>query len=147
MRCSGDGGAVKDDPATEAIRHFQKAIDGPVDEGRPFDQNKGGPLEEETGFYYSFRTSLFQILSNRRVLRYQWINSFETKPHHQLQEVKLMIRYRQRVWRDWMYVEMTPQVSFPRERDFKNTPGFMVRVEIIMGKVRERMRRQLNKIM
>ena len=106
----------------------------------------GNWYEEEHGYYYSFRLMLYQILTHRRVLKYEWYNGFETKPHHQLQKVTLRIRYRQRVRREWMYAELMPQLSFPRDRDFKITPGFMVRIEVVLGEVRERAKRGIRSI-
>jgi hypothetical protein len=45
----------------------------------------------------------------------------------------MSVRYRQRILRDWLFYEIIPQVSFPRERDFEATPGILLRLEMLFG--------------
>lgn len=94
---------------------------------------QGAWSEQEDGYFYSLSFVLRQPLSARRVLQYEWINSFQTHPANQLQEVLAVVRYRQRFWRDWMFYEIAPQASFRRERDFDVAPGILFRLEMIFG--------------
>ncbi len=95
---------------------------------------QGAWSEQEDGYFYSLSFVLRQPLSARRVFQYEWINSFQTQPAHQLQEVLAVVRYRQRLWRDWMFYEIAPQASFRRERDFDVAPGILFRLEMIFGR-------------
>jgi len=92
--------------------------------------------KDEHGYFYTLSPSIFQPLSSRRVLVYTWSNSFVTHPNHRLEDVTLSVRYRQRIWRDWLYYEVIPQLSFPREENFDVTPGIMLRLEAVFGHYR-----------
>lgn len=95
---------------------------------------QGAWTEQEDGYFYSLSFVLRQPLSPRRVFQYELVNSFQTHPANQLQEVLAVVRYRQKLWRDWMFYEIAPQASFRRERDFDVAPGILFRMEIILGR-------------
>jgi hypothetical protein len=90
--------------------------------------------ETVPGYLYSVVFALSQPLSPRRALSYEWTNNFQTKPNDVLQEVVLAVRYRQELWRKWLYGEIAPQARFPRARDFDLVPGILFRVEMQFGK-------------
>jgi hypothetical protein len=50
-----------------------------------------------------------------------------------MEETNIRLKYRQRIWRDWLFAELAPQLSFPRDNDFKRTPGILFRIEIFFG--------------
>ncbi|NIT54389.1 MAG: hypothetical protein GWO41_16995, partial [candidate division Zixibacteria bacterium] len=87
-------------------------------------------------FFPEQRFSLFHPLDTRRALKYEWINRFVTDPKFELDDLILRIRYRQRIWRDWFFFEIGPDASFPEDRDYEFTPGFLFRIETIIGKYR-----------
>ena len=89
--------------------------------------------EDEDGYFYDVSCNLYQTLSRKKVLRYQWINSFRTEPNHYLDEIILRIRYRQQIWRKWFFYEIAPQLSFPRQNDYDVTPGILFKAEVIIG--------------
>lgn len=93
----------------------------------------GSWFSDEDGYFYGLGFSLFQRFTPRRVLMYSWGNSFQTRPSHRLEEIVLSVRYRQQIWRDWLFYEIVPQLSFPRERDFESTPGIFLRLEVLFG--------------
>jgi hypothetical protein len=94
---------------------------------------QGAWTEQENGYFYSLGFTLRQPLSPRRVLQYELINNFETRPVHQLDEIRAVVRYRQKIWRDWLFYEIAPQLSSRRERDFDPAPGILFRLEMIFG--------------
>jgi len=96
---------------------------------------QGSWFEGKNGYFYNINFFVYHPLSFRRALVYEWTNSFETRPAHQLTEIALRVRYRQKIWRDWLFVEIAPQVSFSKEKDFDTIPGIFVRFEAIFGKV------------
>jgi hypothetical protein len=90
-------------------------------------------IHAEPGYFYNFHISLYQPLSKDRMLLYLWSNNFATRPAHALNEVLFLIAYRQRIWREWLFVEVSPQIAYPREEDYEFSPGFMLRFDIIFG--------------
>lgn len=94
---------------------------------------EGGWFDDEDGYFYGLHFSLYQPLSRRRMLLYSWRNSFATRPNHVLEEVRLITSYRQKIWREWMYFEVSPQLAFPREHNYDIRPGILLRLDIIIG--------------
>ncbi len=95
---------------------------------------EGDWLEDQDGFPHSLTFSLSQLLSQRRAIEYSWGNSFQTSPNYRLEEVAFRIRYRQRIWRDWLFYDIEPQLRFPNADGFKMTPGILLRLEAIIGR-------------
>jgi hypothetical protein len=93
----------------------------------------GSWASDEDGYFYSLALSVFQKFSPRRVVIYGLGSSFKTRPHNQLENVLLSVRYRQRILRDWLFYEIIPQISFPEDRDYEATPGILVRLEMLFG--------------
>lgn len=93
----------------------------------------GSWSSEEDGYFYSLSFAFYKRYSARRVLVYSWANSFRTRPVHQLDTTVLSARYRQRIFRDWLFYEVIPQVAFPEDRDYQATPGILLRLELLFG--------------
>lgn len=85
------------------------------------------------GYRYDLRFTLFQPLWKRAALRYEWNNEFNLCTVDQLDRILLRIRYRQNIWRPWLFFEAAPQLSFPESEDFTATPGILFRLEAIFG--------------
>jgi hypothetical protein len=85
------------------------------------------------GFVYDYVFNIAHPLSPKKALEYEWVNIFQTQPVNALTEVDLRIRYRQQIWRRWLYFEVTPQYRFPRDRSFEPTPGILFRLEAMFG--------------
>jgi hypothetical protein len=85
------------------------------------------------GYRYDLRFTLFQPLWKRAALRYEWNNEFNLCTVDQLDRILLRVRYRQNIWRPWLFFEAAPQLSFPESDDFSATPGILFRLEAILG--------------
>ena len=48
-------------------------------------------------------------------------------------DLQVSVRYRQRFYRDWMVVEVAPQIGFPEAHDRKPNPGIVLRLEADFG--------------
>lgn len=89
--------------------------------------------ESVNGYPYTLSLLLRQPLDTNRALEYEWINFFQTSPTDELDQELFIFRYRQRFWKEWMFLEIDPQVRFPRELGFAFTPGILFRIEMIFG--------------
>jgi len=91
--------------------------------------------ENVNGYPYALSFLLRQPLDGNRALQYEWVNSFQTSPTDLLTEELFVFRYRQRFWRDWLFLEIAPQVRFPRDKSFDYTPGILFRLEMVFGDI------------
>jgi hypothetical protein len=97
--------------------------------------------EEKYGYFYSLSLNVFHSLAKDAMLQYAWINRFATYPGNRLDESVLKVRYRQTLWREWLFLGIIPQLSFPRERDFEAVPGILLRIEGIFGYLKRKEKR------
>jgi hypothetical protein len=88
---------------------------------------------DQDGFQLSLTPTLTQRLKSRAGIDYQWINVFKSRPDSRLDSTTLRARYRQRIWRKWLFCEVNPQVAFRDEDDFDATPGIELRLEASFG--------------
>lgn len=89
--------------------------------------------EADKGYTYNLNFSLYQPLAAYYALTYEIRNNFQTKPVNRLERITLKLRFRQRIWRDWLFLEIAPQLAFPQEKDFDAVPGVLVFFEAILG--------------
>ena len=89
--------------------------------------------EDEEGWFPQLNFILRKPLSRRRMASLEWRNYFETKPDSILESSVIKLRYRQRVYRDWLWFEVAPQVTFPEEDDYDWQPGLMLKLEAYFG--------------
>jgi len=91
--------------------------------------------EKVNGYPYALSFLLRQPLDGNRAIQYEWVNSFQTRPTDLLTEELFVFRYRQRFWRDWLFLEIAPQARYPRDRNFEYVPGILFRLEMVFGDI------------
>ncbi len=84
------------------------------------------------GYLYSIGFFLSETIDKSHAIDYELINFFQASPG-ELTEVDLRIRYRHSFWRKWLFFELAPQVRFPRNKNFEDTPGILFRIEMFFG--------------
>jgi hypothetical protein len=62
----------------------------------------------------------------------------DTDPDFAVTDIQLKLRYRQRFFRDWMVLEIGPQLTFPEEYDHEVNPGLVIRLEAEFGYLTDR---------
>lgn len=75
--------------------------------------------------------SIFHTLNDRNALLYQASAFGITHPQAQLNEYVLLLVYRYRLHRDWMFFEISPQLHFPKEMNFRLSPQLNMRIEML----------------
>ncbi len=96
-------------------------------------RTEGYWFEQEYGYFYELNFSLYQVVDEDRAFQYVWNNYFETRPCHCLDQTLLGITYRRRFWRKWLFFEISPQLAFREEDDYRPTPGITFAVEALFG--------------
>lgn len=93
--------------------------------------------EEEESIPYAAILRVYHVLNKENALLYEVGNYFETDPNHHLSDFQLKVRYRQRFYRDWLVLELTPMVSFPADHDREINPAFIAKLEFDFGYLSE----------
>lgn len=77
--------------------------------------------------------SLYRYLSRRRVVGARLGIAGVLEPSARVENYTARLIYRQRVHRDWIFMEIEPGLDFPRERDFQSTGFVYLKFDIILG--------------
>lgn len=98
-----------------------------------------GLVSEATdGLPFSGITRLFQVIDIDTAISYDVAAYFNTKPEFELTDFQIRFRYRQRFFRDWLVLELTPQITFPAEYDHEFNPGIITKFEFDFGYLGDR---------
>ncbi len=104
-----------------------------------FEENDYNPTSEQ-------KFTLFHVLNKRSALAYEALferyaqedslfddDKIAVPLKDNYKSYSLRVRYRTNVWREWLFLEFWPIVSWPEERDYDLTLGARFRVEINFG--------------
>ncbi len=81
--------------------------------------------------------SLYQFISDRRALSYSVSISGKNEPFHYVTNTHISIKYRQNIFRKWLFYELTPELNWPKEEDKQRMREaiFTLRLEVLFNNV------------
>jgi hypothetical protein len=80
--------------------------------------------------------TLFHTLDERTALLYQASAIGVSRPNTHVTDYVLLLSYRYRLHREWVYLDLSPQIHFPKERNFKPSGTLVMRLEFLFDKSR-----------
>jgi hypothetical protein len=80
--------------------------------------------------------SLYHKVNERAAFLYQASAVGVTKPQGQASDYVVLMLYRYRVHRQWVFFEFSPQLHFPRERDYQAGTLMTMRLEMMLDESR-----------
>jgi hypothetical protein len=80
--------------------------------------------------------SFFHTLNERTALLYQASAIGVSRPQTQVTDYVLLVLCRYRLHRKWMFFELSPQVHFPKAREFKSSGMLSMRLEVLFDESR-----------
>lgn len=75
--------------------------------------------------------SIFHTLNERSALLYQAGISGVSEPQFQTAGYVLLMLWRYRLHRSWIFTELSPQLHFPRVKNFEPNPMLLLRLEVL----------------
>lgn len=100
--------------------------------------NEGTYRDLDDSFQTLNGLALYQQLSQRRSISYlAAVTGLSPKFNSSFyaNDYRASITYRQLIYKNYIYFEYAPGVSFPKDIDFKSQMEFLFRIEIIFGKI------------
>ena len=82
--------------------------------------------------------TLFEKLDERTAIQYQVSVIGVSNPVTRVTDYVLLILYRYRLHREWMYLDVSPQLHFPRDRNFQMSPLLSLRLEMMFDESKKR---------
>lgn len=74
----------------------------------------------------------FHTLENKRAVLYQASVVGTSQPQWQTSDYVLLMMYRQKIHRSWIYFDVSPQLHFPRANGYRTTPQLLLRLEMLL---------------
>lgn len=90
-------------------------------------------LKDTKTFYLRQDVSVFHTMDDRTALLYQVSASGVSNPHYQVTDYVALLLYRYRLHREWLFLELSPQLHFPKAKDYAFSPAFSMRLEILFN--------------
>jgi hypothetical protein len=91
-------------------------------------------LNDKQNFDLRQDFSVYQNLNERSALLYQASMIGVSNPQWQLNEYVVLMQYRYRLHKQWVFLELSPQVHFPKADNFKANPALYFRLEMLLDK-------------
>ncbi len=79
--------------------------------------------------------SLFQKIDEKRALSYHAYIVSVNKPSLVVDNYLLQLTYRQIIYSNWVFMNVTPFLHFPRAENFHRTPGLIIGLDAVFGKL------------
>lgn len=89
--------------------------------------------EEQPGYAYGQRFTLFQAIGIQTLLAYEWDTSFVSEPEDAIAETLIRCRLSRRFAKNRLLAEVAPQVAWRDADDYASTFGVFVRIELAFG--------------
>jgi hypothetical protein len=78
--------------------------------------------------------SIFQKINEQSSLLYQVSADGVSRPLAEVTEYVALLLYRRRIYQDWIFLELNPQLHYPQSNDFQVYSQFILRLEFMFAK-------------
>lgn len=82
-------------------------------------------------FFHGY--SYYHNFNSVHSLEYSLALTANNQPNPRVDNYWARLQWRSRLYKDWLYGKVTPELSFPRERDFKDTWSLLLELEIFFS--------------
>ncbi len=89
--------------------------------------------EDEDGIDNAIRFRFYQFLDIYHSLRYDVGFYFKTSPNYYMDDARFQATHRQRFYRDWLALEISPFFTFPADTGREFNPGILFKFEAEFG--------------
>lgn len=93
-------------------------------------------LNDKKNFDLRQDLSFYHTLNDRTALLYQASAIGVSNPQLQVTDYVALLFYRYRLHKEWLFFEASPQLHFPIEKNYKASPAFYMRLEILFDDTR-----------
>ena len=78
--------------------------------------------------------TVYHVLNERTAWLYQASVIGVSQPQSQVTGYVLLTNYRYRLHRDWLFIELSPQLHFPKAQNYRLNPLLLMRLQILFSK-------------
>jgi len=88
-------------------------------------------LNDKQNFDMRQDFSIYHTVTDRSVLLYQATAIGISNPQYQMTDFVVLTLYRYRMHQEWLFFEISPQLHFPRDRQYHYSPALNIRLEML----------------
>lgn len=77
--------------------------------------------------------SLFQNIDTRKAIAYQTGVRAVRDPEIYATDYVISIRYREQIYKKWLYMEINPKINYPQDNDYKPVRSITLKMDAIFG--------------
>lgn len=89
--------------------------------------------ESSSGYEWAARQQLQASVGRRKAITVGASLRGETRPHNYVTKYNIFTEYRQSFIKKWLFLELLPEISWPREHGFKSVAAFTLTLEVRFG--------------
>jgi len=89
--------------------------------------------EESEGVDLFSQVNYYIPIDSFRIISLGFFSLAHTRPAYYIENTGFGIRYRKRIYSDWLFFEYEPEITWPEERNKKTTPALHFRLEAQFG--------------
>ena len=93
---------------------------------------EGSWYEDKDGFFYGVTATYYQQINKDHSLQYESFAWLITEPN-ELDDIGLKTSYRHRIYKRWLFGEVSVWAKFPRDRDYRRTLGAFYKIDVYFG--------------
>lgn len=90
-------------------------------------------LDDTDTISASHGPTLFHRINHRMALSYNIRAGYANRPDYRVQSYNFSITFRQNLYKDWFYYDLTPFLAFNRSSNFRREPGASFKLEVSVG--------------
>jgi len=88
-------------------------------------------LNDSQNFDMRQDLSIYHTVTDRSALLYQASAIGISNPQYQMTDFVVLMLYRYRMHQEWLFFEISPQLHFPRDRQYHYSPALNIRLEML----------------
>lgn len=79
--------------------------------------------------------SLFHTITDRRAISFHLKAHGTSRPNYFISNYQISAGYRQLIYKNWFYYEISPALNFPSDRDFERIASVLFKLEAVFGSI------------
>lgn len=88
--------------------------------------------DDENDWEFSETLSTYHILNQDYVIDYNVGLVAFSQPSPKIDTLFINTKLRKRLYEDWLFIDFQPGISFPRDNNYKLSPSFGIRLEVLL---------------
>ncbi len=109
-------------------------LDHPITNNLLFRYGNGAEWTNEND-YFNFSTgpTLFHQMTDEKALSYNIKASGNNRFQSTFTSYDFFVTYRQLLYKDWVYLQLTPGIQYPKIKNFERTPFVIIQFQALVG--------------